>query len=53
LLWQALRGVSLAAPDATAIASLVIWAGSTLVVVGAIAAGSRWAGACAPKAVAV
>jgi hypothetical protein len=51
LLWQAVRGVSLAAPDATAVASLVIWAGSTLVVVGAIAAGSRWA--AAPKAVAV
>jgi hypothetical protein len=53
LLWQALRGVSFAAPDATAVASLVIWAGSTLIVVGAIAVGSRWAAAGAPEAVTV
>ena len=29
LLWQALRGSSLAAPDGTALASLAIWAVST------------------------
>jgi hypothetical protein len=41
LLWQALRGRSLVAPDATALVSLAIWAVSTLLVVGVIAAGSR------------
>ena len=41
LLWQALRGHSLAAPDGTALASLAIWAVSTLIVFGVIAAGSR------------
>jgi hypothetical protein len=41
LLWQALRGRSLVAPDATAIASFSIWAVLTLVVVGVIVAGSR------------
>jgi len=51
LLWQALRGVSLAAPDATAVAALVIWAVATVVAVGAI--GARWSAHCAPKAVAV
>jgi hypothetical protein len=53
LLWQALRGVSVAAPDATAVAALAIWAVSTVVVVGAIAAGSRCAVHGAPKSVAV
>lgn len=53
LLWHALRGVSLAAPDATAVAALAVWAVSTVVVVGAIAATSRWASYDAPKAVAV
>jgi hypothetical protein len=53
LLWQALRGVSLAAPDTTAVAALAVWAVSTAVVVGAIAAASRWASHGAPKAVAV
>ena len=41
LLWQALRGQSLAAPDATALASLITWAVLTLIVAGVIAAGSR------------
>lgn len=53
LLWQALRGVSLVAPDASAVAALGTWAGLTLVVAGAIAAGARWATSGAPKAVAV
>ena len=51
LLWQALRGVSLAAPDATAVASLAVWAVATVIAFGAIAAGARWVGAS--KAVAV
>ncbi len=41
LLLQALRGSSLAAPDGTALASLAIWAVSTLIAFGVIAAGSR------------
>jgi hypothetical protein len=41
LLLQALRGGSLAAPDGAALASLAIWAASTLIVFGVIAAGSR------------
>jgi hypothetical protein len=41
LLLQALRGDSLAAPDGAALASLAIWAASTLIVFGVIAAGSR------------
>jgi energy-converting hydrogenase Eha subunit F len=41
LLWQALRGQSLVAPDAPALASLVIWAVLTVLVIGANAAGSR------------
>jgi hypothetical protein len=43
--------VSLAAPRA--LTSLAIWAVLTVVVVGAIAAGSRWAARSTPKAVAV
>ena len=41
LVWQALRGTSLVAPDATTLASLAIWAATTLFVFGVIAAGSR------------
>ena len=41
LLLQALRGSSLAAPDGAVLASLAIWAVSTLVAFGVIAAGSR------------
>ncbi|HEY0992960.1 MAG TPA: hypothetical protein VGD80_38170 [Kofleriaceae bacterium] len=41
LLWQALRGQSRVAPDATALAVLGAWAVCTLVAVGAIAMGSR------------
>lgn len=41
LLWQALRGQSLAAPDAATLASLGIWAAATLGSLGAIAAASR------------
>jgi len=51
LLWQALRGVSVAAPDA--VAPLAIWAVSTVVVVAAIFGGSRGAAPGAQKAVAV
>jgi len=43
LLWQALRGQSLVAPDTTALAALGAWAVCTLVAVGAIAMGSRHA----------
>jgi hypothetical protein len=41
LLWHALRGQSLAAPDATALISLALWAGSTLLAFAMIAAGAR------------
>ena len=41
LLWQALRGQSLVAPDATMVVSLAIWAGVTLLVLGWIALHSR------------
>jgi hypothetical protein len=41
LLWQALRGRSLVAPDATALASMAIWAVVTTLVVGWIALRSR------------
>ena len=41
LLWQALRGQSLVAPDAAALAALVIWAVATMVVLAWIVAGSR------------
>jgi hypothetical protein len=37
LLWQALRGQSLAAPDATTVAAFVLWAVSTLLVLGGVA----------------
>jgi hypothetical protein len=41
LLWEALRGTSLMAPDAAALASMVIWAMATLLALGWIAVGSR------------
>ena len=41
LLWGALSGHSVVAPDATAFASLAIWAAATAFVLGAIALGSR------------
>jgi hypothetical protein len=41
LLWQALRGQSLVAPDAVAFTSLAIWAALTMLALGWIAAGSR------------
>ena len=41
LLWQALRGQSLVAPDAAALAAIAIWAGATMVVLAWIVAGSR------------
>jgi hypothetical protein len=41
LLWQALRGQSLLAPDATALAAMLIWAVVTLFVLGWIGAASR------------
>ena len=41
LLWHALRGNSIVAPDAAALISLTIWALATAVGLGAIAAGSR------------
>ena len=40
LLWQALRGQSLVAPDAVAFTSLAIWAGLTTLALGWMAAGS-------------
>jgi len=51
LLWQALRGRSLVAPDAAALAPLAIWAVSTLLVLGVIAAGSRRAPSEGPSEV--
>jgi hypothetical protein len=44
-LWQALRGVSIAAPDATALASLGIWTVVTALAFGAVAAGRQWTSA--------
>jgi len=41
LLWQALRGQSLVAPDATALVSIAAWALATVLVFGWIALGSR------------
>ena len=41
LLWQALRGQSLVAPDAMTIASMVIWAVATILLLGWIGVGSR------------
>ena len=41
LLWEALRGQSLVAPDAAALASIAIWAAVTVLVLGWIAVGSR------------
>ena len=41
LLWQALRGQSIVAPDGALVAALAIWAAATLIVLGLIAAGSR------------
>jgi hypothetical protein len=43
LLWEALRGQSLVAPDAAALAAIVVWAVVTLLVLGGIAVGSRHA----------
>jgi hypothetical protein len=43
LLWEALRGQSVAAPDVTALASMAIWAMVTALVVGWIGLGSRGA----------
>jgi hypothetical protein len=41
LLWQALRGTSVVAPDATALAAITAWALITLVALGWIALGAR------------
>jgi hypothetical protein len=41
LLWEALRGRSVVAPDATALLSIAIWAAVTVLVLGWIGAGSR------------
>jgi hypothetical protein len=41
LLWAALRGQSIVAPDAVAVASLVIWAVGTMLVLGWIGLSSR------------
>lgn len=41
LLWQALRGQSVVAPDATALASIAIWALVTLIALGWIVLGAR------------
>ena len=43
LLWEALRGQSLVAPDAAALASIAIWAVVTMLVLGWIGVGSRGA----------
>ena len=41
LLWEALRGQSVVSPDATALASIAIWALAAAIVVGWIGLGSR------------
>jgi hypothetical protein len=41
LLWQALRGQSIVAPDTVAVVSIAIWASLTAMALGWIAAGSR------------
>jgi hypothetical protein len=41
LLWEALRGQSVMAPDATALASIAVWAAATGLVLGWIGRGSR------------
>jgi hypothetical protein len=41
LLWEALRGQSVVAPDATALASIAIWATATVLALGWIGFGSR------------
>ena len=41
LLWEALRGQSVVAPDAAALASIAIWAVATVLVLGWIGVGSR------------
>jgi hypothetical protein len=41
LLWTALRGQSLVAPDAAALVSIAIWAVVTVLVLGWIASGPR------------
>jgi hypothetical protein len=41
LIWQALRGQSVAAPDVVTLQALAAWAGGTLVALGWIALGSR------------
>lgn len=41
LLWQALRGQSVMAPDATALASLIAWAVTTVVALGVASLGGR------------
>ncbi len=43
LLWEALRGQSVVAPDATALASIAIWAAVTMLALGWIGVGSRGA----------
>jgi hypothetical protein len=48
LLWEALRGQSIVAPDATALASIAIWAVATTLVLGWIALGSRGASSIVP-----
>jgi hypothetical protein len=45
LLWQARRGQSVVVPDATAVASIAIWAALTALVLAWIGLGSRQAGA--------
>ncbi|HEU0139370.1 MAG TPA: hypothetical protein VFQ79_06655 [Bryobacteraceae bacterium] len=49
LLWQALRGQSVVAPDATALASMAIWAVTTVLVLGWIGRGSHATSAGALK----
>ena len=43
LLWEALRGQSVVAPDAMALASIAVWAAVTVLVLGLIGLGSRGA----------
>jgi hypothetical protein len=41
LIWQALRGQSIVAPDLVTLQALAVWAGGTLAAIGWIALGSR------------
>lgn len=53
LLWQALRGNSVVAPDPIALLAMAIWAGATVLLFGWIAVSSRGASASLPQEMAL